>query len=97
MNTTNKIYEYRKKNNLTQADFAFDLTRAGLHCTKSDISRWERGLCIPSADARFIIADVIGMSDYDLLVDIIANLDYLNYRNKAVKKKARGASNVNTG
>lgn len=92
----NKIYEYRKNNSLSQADFAFDLARAGLHCAKADISRWERGLCIPTSNARYILADILNISEYALFQDILINLDYPNYRNKAVKKKNRGIDNDDT-
>ena len=88
----NLILEYRQKNNLTQDDFAFDLNRAGLHCTKSDISRWERGLRIPNADARYVIADILKVSEYNLFCNIPTNLDYRNYNKKAGKKE-----NANTG
>lgn len=88
----NKIYEYRKQNNLTQDDLAFDFCRAGLKCSKSDISRWERGLCIPNSDARYIIADILQISEYELFKNILTNLDYKNYKGKAKNEK-----NCNTG
>ena len=81
----NKILEYRKQHNLTQDDLAFDLSRAGLQCTKSNISRWERGLCMPNSDTRYIIADVLNISEYALFRNLIENLDYKNYKGKAKK------------
>lgn len=78
----NKIYEYRKQKNITQSDFAYRLNQLGISCAESDISRWERGLQIPSSNAREIISEIIGISEYELLCDIITNLDYKNYRNK---------------
>lgn len=91
----NKIYEYRKANNFTQDDLAFYFNRAGLKCSNVDVSRWERGKCIPSSDARYVIADVLKVSEYDLLVDIILNLDYKHYR--ATQAKRQGLTNGNTG
>lgn len=91
----NKIFEYRKENNLTQDDFLFDLNRAGLHCTKSDISRWERGKCIPNSDARYVLADILKISEYELFVNIILNLDYKHYQSSITKR--RGSKNANTG
>ena len=82
----NKILEYRKQNNLTQNDLAFDLQRAGLKCSKSDIIRWERGLNIPNSDTRYIIADILNVSEYALFKNLLENLDYKNYKRKEVKK-----------
>ena len=83
----NKILEYRKQHNLTQDDLAFDLGRAGLQCTKSNISRWERGLCMPNSDTREIIADVLKITEYTLFRNLLENLDYKNYGKKAVKNE----------
>ena len=89
----NKIYEYRKQNKLTQDDLAFDFCRAGLKCSKSDISRWERGLNIPDSDARYIIADILNVPEDTLFKNLLENLDYKNYKRKAVKN----GTNQNTG
>ena len=86
----NLILEYRKKNNLTQDDLAFDFERAGLKCTKAEISRWERGLRIPNADARYIIADILNITEYELYCNIIINLDYKNYGSKKAVKNETG-------
>lgn len=76
----NKILEYRIKHNLKQCDLAYKLNLAGIKCNESYVSRWERGLRIPSQEARKALARVLGISEYELFKDILVNLNLKLYK-----------------
>jgi len=78
----NIILKYRKINNLTQCDLAYKLNLAGCKCEKSNISRWERGLRIPSSDVREALANILGITEQELFKDILKNIDVNNYGEK---------------
>ena len=57
-----RIYEYLKKKEITQTEFA---NKTGI--SQSTISDWRRKGTNPSSDKIMIICDVLGISPYELL------------------------------
>ncbi len=57
-----KIVEYRKKNKLTQKEFA-----RKLYVTNTTVSRWESGVTVPNSEQLLDIAALLGESVDSLL------------------------------
>ena len=57
-----KIVEYRKKNKLTQKEFA-----QKLYVTNTTVSRWESGVTVPNSEQLLDIAALLGESVDSLL------------------------------
>lgn len=60
----NNLIELRKHNNLTQQDFA-----DAIGFSDKSISKWERGLAVPTVDILIKIADYYGLTVNDLIAE----------------------------
>ena len=65
-----KIKELRKKKGLTQEELA-----TGLNVVRQTVSKWEKGISVPDADALVKIADIFGVSVSELLGENNKNED----------------------
>lgn len=79
-----KIVEYRKKNKLTQKEFA-----KKLYVTNTTVSRWESGVTVPNSEQLLDIAALLGESVDSLLGNETAGNELVGGAQKTEKKKIK--------
>lgn len=79
-----KIVEYRKKNKLTQKEFA-----QKLYVTNTTVSRWESGVTVPNSEQLLDIAALLGESVDSLLGNETAGNEPVGGAQKTEKKKIK--------
>ena len=79
-----KIVEYRKKNKLTQKEFA-----QKLYVTNTTVSRWESGVTVPNSEQLLDIAALLGESVDSLLGNETAGNEPVGGAQKIEKKKIK--------
>ena len=60
--TANRLYQYRKKNNLSQEELA-----AKIGVSRQAVSKWERAEASPDTDNLILLAKLYGVTLDDLL------------------------------
>lgn len=79
-----KIVEYRKKNKLTQKEFA-----RKLYVTNTTVSRWESGVTVPNSEQLLDLAALLGESVDSLLGNETAGNEPVGGAQKTEKKKIK--------